>query len=204
MTPETASANYRSTELPPIDPLLRPEGSGAPWAPWASSAMALVALCLAPVVVAGLARTPRAEHEMSPEVAVALGGLSLLGVAYWVILAVWRHRAWATLASVCRRAASGRPVTPAQAVGYHFVPLYNIVWGFIEPMALAEAYNAVLVQTGSARRVGKTLPVLMGVTSVFGLYGLLLSVPTQIAWMFVVGQAQREYLARTRDLAAPR
>lgn len=58
-----------------------------------------------------------------------------VGVVYWLVCVHRYH--------VILRAANagGYPVSPAKAVWFHFIPLYNFAWVFLWPRPLAEFVN---------------------------------------------------------------
>jgi len=54
-----------------------------------------------------------------------------LGLAYFVTAAlVWLYKSWEMLPESMRVTGNGTRVSPGQAVGYLFIPFYNLYWYF--------------------------------------------------------------------------
>jgi hypothetical protein len=87
---------------------------------------------------------PTAADEFS----LPLVAIGLAGWAYW-FFCVYRIHA------VLRAATDGRyPITPGTAVGFHFIPFYNLYWVFKWPNGIADFIGA--------RRPGKGVPGVVG------------------------------------------
>lgn len=64
-------------------------------------------------------------------------------LAQWAVALVWIHRAWTRLPVGERRSSTGAEVTPGTAVGFLFVPLFNLYWIYVTNLGLANAWNRV-------------------------------------------------------------
>ena len=73
-------------------------------------------------------------------------------VTYFVSVLVWIHKSWSMLPYEQRVTDGGVRVTPGSAVGFLFVPFYNLYWYFIISVGLCSAYNRVLASYGSPKR----------------------------------------------------
>jgi hypothetical protein len=73
----------------------------------------------------------------SPGAKMGLLGTAIAGWLYW-LACVQRFHTILNQISPHVAGASTYPITPGQAVGYHFIPFYNFFWLFKWPMALSE------------------------------------------------------------------
>src|SRR5690606_1042796 len=78
-------------------------------------------------------------------------GLPLLAV-YGVSVLVWIYKSWEMLPPSMRVTNGGRHVTPGQAVGYLFIPFFNLYWYFVVSAGLCGALNRALAMHGSPKR----------------------------------------------------
>jgi len=77
--------------------------------------------------------------------------ISPIGVAgwiYWFICIYQMHKVLAELTN------SMYPITPAAAVGYHFIPLYNVYWILKWPAEIAKFVNAHLGRKATFKGTG--------------------------------------------------
>jgi len=77
--------------------------------------------------------------------------ISPIGVAgwiYWFICIYQMHKVLAELTN------STYPIRPAAAVGYHFIPLYNVYWIFKWPAEIAKFVNAHLAREAAFKGAG--------------------------------------------------
>jgi len=127
-----------------------------------------------------------------------IGSLVMMGVfpallAYFVLVLVWIAKSWAMLPPMARTTSSGRVVSPGQAVGFLFVPFFNLYWYFVVSMGLCDALNRQLAAYGSPKRAPRGLALAASIVQVipyvnFGI-GPLLWLP----FLFVTDGAKREY-----------
>ncbi|HEY2459893.1 MAG TPA: hypothetical protein VGI16_03760 [Candidatus Acidoferrum sp.] len=87
-----------------------------------------------------------AQGTMGPPLYLFL--VNFVGSVYWLACI---HRYHAALARV---PGWQHPISPAKAVGYHFIPVYSLYWIFKWPIEVAKFVNATF-----AKRVMKSTPV---------------------------------------------
>jgi hypothetical protein len=73
-----------------------------------------------------------------PRTTPILAPIELAGWIYWFICVYQMHKVLAELTN------SAYPITPVAAVGYHFIPLYNVYWIFKWPAEIAKFVNTHL------------------------------------------------------------
>lgn len=89
--------------------------------------------------------------------------IGLAGWIYWFICIYQMHKVSAELTN------SAYPITPATAVGCHFIPLYNVYWIFKWPAEIAKFVNSHLGRKASFKSTGVFLfiaPVLVRMVGV--------------------------------------
>jgi len=74
--------------------------------------------------------------------------IGLGGWIYWLICVYQMHKVLAELTN------SAYPITPAAAVGYHFIPLYNVYWIFKWPAEIVNFVNAHLGRKAASKSMG--------------------------------------------------
>jgi cyanate permease len=88
----------------------------------------------------------------------AFAVLACVGVAGWVVSALtWVYMSWDFLPYDFRRNRSGRAISPSEAVGLQFIPLYNLYWIFVQNLGYCDALDSLLAQTGSRERAPRSL-----------------------------------------------
>ena len=124
--------------------------------PWLAHVFIVVAIGGIVALTAAIASfvVPHAGRAIVP---LWTFGKWLLVVAFALELA-WVHRAWSALPPWCRATATGRAVTPSEAVFYHFVPILNLGWVFTAHIGVCEATNAVLEAYGEDRASPRASP----------------------------------------------
>jgi len=120
---------------------------------------------------------------------VALGvGLLLLtvGLSIWltVLSCIYIYRMWWMLP------ASYARTTPGKALGFCFIPFFNLYWLFVAMHGWSKDYNRFLFETGrtDTRRVPEGLFLTMCILSVAGaipFVNWLVAIPNMIIWMVV-------------------
>ena len=81
--------------------------------------------------------------------------------AYWLVCVYRYHK---ILAEVPRYV---HPISPAKAVGFHFIPFFNFFWIFAWPSAIADFVNARLRAPAMRRWVVGTGVLAAGLSQVF-------------------------------------
>lgn len=88
---------------------------------------------------------------------------ALMGLGYgcmlglYVAACVWIYKSWSAIPLAYRYNAQGRPFSPGEAVGYLFIPFYNLYWMFVMPPALCDAIDRVNHESGSPARAPRGL-----------------------------------------------
>jgi len=87
--------------------------------------------------------------SVEQEISLIFRVIALGGWIYWLICIYKIHRVLAELTN------SAYPITPAAAVGYHFIPFYNIFyWIFKWPAEIAKFVNARLERRITSKDLG--------------------------------------------------
>jgi len=140
----------------------------------------------------------------SPDVGASDGAavasmLPLLGLVFLVVALVaamvWLHKAWGSVPEQMRYTDAGRWITPGQAVGYNFIPFYNLYWVFVANLGLCEAINRTLVAQGKQPRAPKGLAIAACVSQLVPYCNLLVGPILWAVYMFMVDGARREMLS---------
>jgi hypothetical protein len=122
-----------------------------------------------------------------------------LGVLCWpmalVAGMVWLYQAWASVPDQMRYSDAGKWITPGQAVGYLFIPFFNLYWVFIANLGLCEAINRTLVAQGKPPRAPKGLAIATCVTQVIPYCNFLVAPILWTVYMFMMDTARKEMLA---------
>jgi hypothetical protein len=135
----------------------------------------------------------------NPDDAIAtVGGLvTMLAfpalLAYAVLALVWIAKSWGMLPPMARMTQSGRVVTPGQAVGFLFVPFYNLYWYFVVSMGLCDALNRQLAAYGSPKRAPRGLAMAAAIVQVIPYLNLFVGPLLWLPFMFMTDGAKREY-----------
>jgi hypothetical protein len=134
-----------------------------------------IAIMFAGVIAAGNSREPNAAAALGSTGLICVGYIPLLfaAVMFYVLL----YKAWASI--------QGGPVpvrtTPGKAVGFMFIPLFNIYWMFMAIWGWTQDYNAVVAQKNpSAPRMPEKLALVWCISNVVG------CVPLSLIALFMV------------------
>src|SRR3989338_4634064 len=104
---------------------------------WPGYAMALVFLLLDIVII----MTHQKDKQAMALLAMPLG---LIGLVYWCVAVYKIHKAVWVMADNCY------PISPTRAVGFGFLPIYNIYWMFKWP---AEIINFINLRDRSRKSI---------------------------------------------------
>ncbi len=129
-----------------------------------------------------------------------------LSLVYFVTALVWIYKSWEMIPAAFRVTASGKRVSPGAAVGFLFIPGFNVFyWNFVCAGGLCDALNNVLAAYGSPRRAPKGFAIACSVLQLVPYVNLTLAPFFWLAWMFMVDSAKAEYarLAAAQRAAAP-
>lgn len=122
-------------------------------------------------------------------------------LAYVVLVLVWIAKSWAMLPPMARTTQNGRMVSPGQAVGFLFVPFFNLYWYFVVSMGLCDALNRQLAAYGSPKRAPRGLALAASIVQVIPYVNLGLGPLLWLPFVFMTDSAKREY-ARLSGIGA--
>jgi hypothetical protein len=149
--PTIAQATIPSTALAVRAPVL--QTAGVTTAVAASYACSLVLL----------AATWTASRDAMGLAAVSWIGAVILGL---VLRFVWLHRMWRALPAADRVDGDGDAVTPAGAVGRHFIPFYNLYWVFAARAIVCRALKNAAGSAGVPREPPRVAAALASVADI--------------------------------------
>jgi hypothetical protein len=118
--------------------------------------------------------------------------MMVLLLGYAITAMMWLYKSWEMLPPSCRVTDGGVAVTPGTAVGYLFIPFYNLYWYFIASVGLTSALNRALMSYNSPRRASGGLAIAACVMQLIP-YINMLAPFIWIAFMLNVESAKREY-----------
>jgi hypothetical protein len=117
----------------------------------------------------------------------------LCAMTYGVLIFVWVGLSWAMIPPAGRRTESGRSISPAQAVGLLFIPLFNLYWVFVQSMGLCDALNRQLGALGVARRAPRGLAMAASIVQVLPYANITVGPLLWLPYIFFVDAAKEEY-----------
>jgi hypothetical protein len=110
---------------------------------------------------------------------------------------VWLYKSWACIPPEMRYTDGGKWVTPGAAVGFLFVPFYNLYWVFVANMGLCEAINRSLITRGGAPRAPKGLAIACCIVNIVPYCNLLAGPIMWLVFMFMLDGPKKELVNRT-------
>lgn len=126
--------------------------------------------------------------------------LPLIGVVFLVLAPigsmVWLYKAWTTVPPDMRYTDSGKWITPGTAVGYCFIPFYNLYWIFVANVGLCEAINRTLLARGGQPRAPKGLAIAACIGQLVPYCNLLFGPILWTVYMFMLDGARKELVGR--------
>jgi hypothetical protein len=130
-------------------------------------------------------------------------GLSVLalvamGLLWGFSAMAWIYKSWEFLPPEYRRNSAGRVFTPEGAVGWQFVPLYNLYWVFAQNLGYCEAVDSVMAQSGRAARSPKTAATVACVLQVVPYLNFLAAPIVWLMYMFSMDAVKSQLLAPPR------
>lgn len=178
-----------------------PEGTGAPILKW----FMLAAIAL-PIFFSVIGAIVSAIGDGDQDVA-AVGGVIMIGgwclaPIYFIMIPIWVYQSWQMLPSAYRVTSSGKMVTPGQAVGFMFIPYFNVFyWNFIVSMGFCDALNYLLQGLGSQKRAPKGLALAACICSIVPYVNILVAPLLWIIYAFVTDGAKKEFLRLSQNQA---
>jgi hypothetical protein len=136
----------------------------------------------------------------SSDLAQVAGLLPLVGVVFLLLAPigsmVWLYKSWSTVPQDMRYTDSGKWITPGTAVGYCFIPFYNLYWIFVANVGLCEAINRTMLARGGQPRAPKGLAIAACVAQLVPYCNLLVGPILWSVYMFMLDGARKEMVAR--------
>lgn len=141
-----------------------------------------------------------ASGGASSDGAQVAGMLPIIGIVFLFLVPIasmiWLYKAWSTVPPEMRYTDGGKQVTPGTAVGYCFIPFYNLYWIFVANVGLCEAINRSLLARGGQARAPRGLAIAACVAHLVPYCNLLASPILWTIYMFSVDGARKELAAR--------
>lgn len=180
----------------PAQPLYeRPAPPPAAWVSWVILASAIGGVLgmmggVAMMVVVGIAND-NGDHDLD-----ALGGLGglvfLLSFAFlavkFVVRLIWLHGCWSWLPPEHRVTSSGKRVTPGTAVGFLFIPYFNMYWMFVAYVGLCDVLDRFVQHYRTPTRAPRGLAIGACVCELLPFANLLIA---PFLWFFVVSRVTK-------------
>jgi hypothetical protein len=169
-----------------------PAGTGAPSLKWAVSGTFFGGLFL--FVLTGVVSAAFDGQDPGATIGAifSLIGMLLLG-SYFIVALVWLYKSWEMLPPTARMSGNGTMISPGQAVGYLFIPFYNLYWYFVCSAGMCTAYDRVLAGYGSPKRAPRGLAITAAIFQVIPYVNLFLGPFIWIAFMFAMESTKSEY-----------
>ncbi len=169
-------------------PAFTPAGTGGFTTRWVAS------IAYASVWAVGLIAGVASASASSPDEAAGLVMLfAMVPMLVYVFASLtWIYQSWDFLPYEMRRTASGRAISPGEAAGALFIPLYNLYWMFVIAPGLCDALNAALAQQGRPQSAPRQLAVAACVVQIVPYLNWLVGPFLWIAYMFMVDRAKRD------------
>jgi hypothetical protein len=144
------------------------------------------------------------DADASPlKIVGAIAVLAAIGLflARYVVALMWLHASWSAVPPQFRMTRSGRVITPGQAVGYMFIPFYNLYWIFAANLGLADAVDYTLGACNSPLRTPRGLITAACILQVIPYVNFLVA---PFFWFFAMLVVDKAKGAMFTALAAPR
>ena len=132
-------------------------------------------------------------EELSVAAGLVIIPAYLLGLAMAVLMVVWEYQSWAMLPPEGRFTAAGKPISPGQAIGFLFIPFFNLYWMFVARLGLCEALDRQLTAYGSQVRAPRGLALTICILTLIPFVALVNLILLPI-YIFGVDKAKADYL----------
>jgi hypothetical protein len=196
-SPSYAPPPYFGYAQPPFAPQAQagfagqPGGTGAPALKWGVFG-SFVGGILAFVASGGISAALDNDTGASIGAIFSIIGMLAFG-AYFITALMWLYKSWEMLPAHARMSGNGTMVSPGQAIGFLFVPFYNLYWYFVCSAGMCTAYDRVLQSYGSTKRAPRGLAITAAIFQVIPYVNLVLGPFLWIAFMFAMESTKSEY-----------
>jgi hypothetical protein len=173
---------------------LTPAGSGMKWlyvAGWAGFWL----FAMTGYALIGFAAASNPGDDPGALVALPAVGFLFLVLAP-IGSMIWLYKAWASIPPDMRYTDSGKAVTPGAAIGYLFIPFFNLYWVFIANVGLCEAVNRTLVSRGGQPRAPKGLAIAACISHLVPYCNFLVAPILWTIYMVMMDGARRDMVNR--------
>jgi hypothetical protein len=126
---------------------------------------------------------------------VMLVGMALFLMAP-VSAVVWLYQAWSSVPPELRYTSNGTAMSPGKAIGFLFIPLFNLFWIFMANIGLCDAVNRTLAACGGPPRAPRGVAIAACVTQVIPYCNFLVAPILWAIYMFQMDAARSEMIAR--------
>ena len=130
------------------------------------------------------------SHELRDWGSMMFGLAFLFWCVAPVLGLIWLYTAWSSIPY------EYRTISPGQAVGMMFVPIYNYYWIFKANVGLTSALDYALAGSGSMRQSSRGAAILGSIMQVIPYVNLFIAPFTWIFHMFSVDSARKELCER--------
>jgi hypothetical protein len=104
-------------------------------------------------------------------------------IARYVLGLVWLYKSWSAIPPQFRMNRSGRVISPGQAVGYLFIPFYNLYWVFAANLGMCDAVDFALHASGSHERAPRGMVMAACICQVIPYANILIA---PFLWFFAM------------------
>jgi hypothetical protein len=174
--------------------LVAQPGAGG-WLKWAYAAC----LGLGVFMVFGGIGLAAIDDDDDGALAALGGGLMVFGGSMWFVRIIfgliWLYSSWNSLPPEMRFTKS-RTMSAGEAVGFCFIPFYNLYWIFVANVGLCDALDYGLSTVGSYRRAPRGAAIVACIFQLIPYLNFLISPFTWLLWMFLADSARFELLSR--------
>ncbi len=158
----------------------RAHGGGLKWA--------YLGCLLGGLVVAGIG------GAVGDDVGAVLAVIGVLTAFFGrlVVALIWIYGAWAAIPADYRVTSTGKRVSPGEAIGFLFIPFYNLYWMFVASGGLCDALDYLLRSSGSQRTAPKGLAMGAAICQFIPYVNLLIAPFLWFFYMLGVDSAAQE------------
>lgn len=133
-------------------PLAAPEGDYPPTIKKGGSFGLLISLYIISIILSSVSSAIGVNDKNSQLTLILSLLIIVISITSAVLFYSYIYRAWAAIRP------GGGTISPGKAVGFLFIPLFNIVWFFISFSRLPKEWNAITAQYNNTQNAPKFTP----------------------------------------------